>query len=191
MHLKKLAHRWTLFLAVGVGIAFYSNAAAAAEKVVLKYTIIQMTIPVSELENFTKTGQMSPALEMLLGKANKNPETVRRALKKPVKVNKGFLEQALNSQPGKMILDEVGQVIHPPSQGADREALRSALVLSASQDNEITVMEMIKNYPTDEVHVEGDRLVEAYGKVASLAEQLNGATEQLQDVLNKIRLPRL
>ena len=57
MHLKKLAHRWTLFLAVGVGIAFYSNAAAAAEKVVLKYTIIQMTIPVSELENLQKLGK--------------------------------------------------------------------------------------------------------------------------------------
>jgi len=191
MQFKKLAHGSALFLAVGLGITFYSNAAVAAEKVVLKYTIIQMTVPVSELETFAETGQMSPALQMLLGKAEKNPETVRRALRKPVKVNSGFLAQALKSKPGEMILDEVGQVIHTPAGGADREALRSALVLSASQDNEITVLEMIKNYPTDEVHVEGDRLVEAYGKIASLAGQLNGATEKLQDVLNKIRLPRL
>ena len=191
MQFKKLAHRWILFLAVGAGVTFYSHAAVAAEKVVLKYTIIQMTIPVSELETFAKTGQMSPALEMLLGQAKKNPETVRRALRKPMKVDKGFLDTALNSKPGEMILDEVGQVIHTPAGGENREALRSALVLSASQDNEITVMEMIKNYPTDEVHVEGDRLVEAYSKVASLAGQLNGATEKLQDVLDKIRLPRL
>ncbi|HLO49179.1 MAG TPA: alpha/beta hydrolase [Kamptonema sp.] len=191
MQFKKLAHRWVLFLTVGLGFACYSNAAVAAEKVVLKYTIIQMTIPVSELATFAKTGQMSPALEMLLGKAKKNPETVRRALRKPVKVNKEFLGQALNSKPGEMILDEVGQVIHTPSGVADREALRSALVLSASQDNEITLLEMIENYPTNEVQVEGDRLVEAYTKIASLAGQLNGATEKLQDVLNKIRLPRL
>jgi len=65
------------------------------------------------------------------------------------------------------------------------------LVLSASSDNEITLLETIKNYPTTEVDVEGDRLVEAYGKLVALSEQLGGVSERLQDLLNKIRLPRL
>ncbi len=191
MQLKKLAQDWNLFLAVGVGVIFYSNAAVAAESIVLKYSIIQMNVPVVELENFAKNGQLSPALEMLLGKAKQNPERFRQAMIKPVKVNQKFLDKALNSKPGEMILDEVGQVIHTPSGGADRQALRSALVLSASQDNEITLLEMIKNYPTPEVHVEGDRLIEAYSKISSLAGQFNGATEKLQDILKKIRLPKL
>jgi hypothetical protein len=191
MQLKKLAQGWKLFLAVGVGVVFYSNTAMAAENIVLKYSIMQMKVPVVELETFAKTGQLSPALETLLGKAKQNPERFRQVMIKPVKVNQRFLDKALNSKPGEMILDEVGQVIHTPSGGADRQALRSALVLSASQDNEITLLEMIKNYPTAEVHVEGDRLVEVYGKIASLAGQLNGASEKLQDILNKIRLPKL
>ena len=52
--------RWTLFLAAGAGIVFYSNAAAAAEKVVLKYSAIRMTLPVSELELFAETGKCRP-----------------------------------------------------------------------------------------------------------------------------------
>ena len=183
--------RWTLFLAAGAGIVFYSNAAAGAEKVVLKYSAIRMTLPVSELEIFAETGQMSPALEMLLGKANKDPEAVRNSLTRPVKVSQSFLDRTLNSKVGEIILDEVGQVIRTPSGKANREALREALVLSATNDNEITLLEAMKNYPNSEVYVEGDRLVEAYGQLVALSEQLGGVSERLQDILNKIRLPRL
>ncbi|MEK0182353.1 MAG: alpha/beta hydrolase [Oscillatoriales cyanobacterium] len=183
--------RWTFFLATGAGMLFYSSAAVAAEKVVLKYSVIRMTIPVSELESFAETGKMSSDLEMLLGQAKQDPEAIRRSLTRPVKVNHRFLDRTLNSKVGDMILDEVGQVIHTPSGNANKEALRAALVLSASSDHEITLLETIKNYPTTEVDVEGDRLVEAYGKLVALSEQLGGVSERLQDLLNKIRLPRL
>lgn len=183
--------RYTLFLVAGAGILFYSSAAVASEKVVLKYSVIRMTLPVSELEVFAETGKMSPALEMLLGQAKKDPEVVRRTLTRPVKVSQRLLERTLNSKLGEMVLDEVGQVIQTPSGTANQEALRKALVLSVSSDNQITLLETIKNYPTSEVYVEGDRLVEAYGKLVALSEQLGGVSERLQDVLNKIRLPRL
>jgi hypothetical protein len=183
--------QWTLFLAAGAGILFYSNAATAAEKVVLKYSVIRMTLPVSELEIFAETGKMSPALEMLLGKAKKDPETVRRSLTRPIKVSHRFLEGTLNSQVGEIVLDEVGQVIRTPSGNENRGALRSALLLSASNDNQITLLEAMKNYPNTEVHVEGDRLVEAYNKLVALSEELGGVSERIQDILNKIRLPRL
>jgi hypothetical protein len=183
--------RWTLFLAVGAGIVFYSSAAVAAEKVVLKYSVIRMTLPVSELEIFAETGKMSPGLEMLLSQAKKDPEAVRRSLTRPVKVSQSLLDRTLNSKVGEIILDEVGQVIRTPSGKANREALREALVLSATNDNEITLLEAMKNYPAPEVDVEGDRLIEAYGKLVVLSEQLGGVSERLQDILNKIRLPRL
>jgi hypothetical protein len=183
--------RYTLFLVTGAGILFYTTAAAAAEKVILKYSVIRMTLPVSELEVFAETGKMSPALEMLLGQAKKDPEVVRRTLTRPVKVSQKLLDRTLNSKLGEILLDEVGQVIRTPSGTANQEALRKALVLSASDDNQITLLETIKNYPTSEVHVEGDRLIEAYSKLVALSEQLGGVSERIQDVLNKIRLPRL
>lgn len=186
-----MIRQWALGLAVGLGTALYSTSVVAAEKVVLKYSIIRLTIPVSELETFAETGQMSPALDSLLGKAKKNPDQVRRALMQPIKVRQKFLDQALNSKPGEILLDQVGEVIHTPSGAADRQALRAALVLSASNDDQMTLLEVIKNYPTPEVDVEGDRLVEAYGKIAALGAQLGNATERLQDLLNRIRLPKL
>lgn len=182
---------WTLFLAAGAGIVFYSTAASAAEKVILKYSAIRMTLPVSELEIFAETGQMSPALEMLLGNAKKDPEALRRNLTKPLKVSQSFLEQALNTKVAEVILDEVSQVIRTSEGKENKQALRAALVQSAAEDNEITLLEALKNYPTAEVYVEGDRLVEAYSKLVALSENLAPVSERLQDLLNKIRLPRL
>jgi Alpha/beta hydrolase of unknown function (DUF1400) len=191
MGMPFLKGRWILLLAASAIAVFYSSAAVAAQKVVLKYSAIRMTLPVAELKNFAETGKMSPALEMLLGSAKKDPETVRRSLNKPLKVNQKLLEQALNSQIGETILDEVSQVIRTPSGNEHRQALASALLLSAKDDDRITLLEAIENYPAPEVSVEGDKLVEAYGKLVVLSEQFSGVSERLQDILNKIRLPRL
>lgn len=191
MGLPFLKQRWILLLAASTTAVFYSSVAVAAQKVVLKYSAIRMTLPVTELKIFAETGKMSPALEMLLGSAKKDPETVRRSLNQPLKVSKSFLEQALNSQIGETILDEVSQVIRTPSGNEHRQALASALLLSAKDDDRITLLEAIENYPAPEVSVEGDKLVEAYGKLVALSEQFSGVSERLQDILNKIRLPRL
>jgi Alpha/beta hydrolase of unknown function (DUF1400). len=150
-----------------------------------------MTLPVSELEIFAETGKMSPGIRNAAGKSKKRPGSGSQQSDERVKVSQSFLDRTLNSKVGEIILDEVGQVIRTPSGNANREALREALVLSATNDNEITLLEAMKNYPTPEVYVEGDRLVEAYGKLVALSEQLGGVSERLQDILNKIRLPRL
>ncbi|MEH1928162.1 MAG: alpha/beta hydrolase [Nostoc sp.] len=53
----------------------------------------------------------------------------------------------------------MSQVIYIPSQRADRQALRAALLLSASQDRQVSLIEIIKNYPINEVEVEVDGVV--------------------------------
>nr|WP_104905840.1 alpha/beta hydrolase [Nostoc sp. 'Lobaria pulmonaria (5183) cyanobiont'] len=63
-------------------------------------------------------------------------------------------------------------VISTPSQRANRQALRAALVLSANQDGQVSLIEIIKNYPTNEVEVDGDRLQGAYRQLRRLQTSL-------------------
>ncbi|MEH1838700.1 MAG: alpha/beta hydrolase [Nostoc sp.] len=92
-----------------------------------------------------------------------------------MKVNIVFLDKVLNSRIGNIILDQISQVIYTQSRRADRQALRSALVLSASQDGQVSLIEIIKNYPTNEVKVDGKRLQGAY-------RQLRGLQTSLEDL---------
>lgn len=154
--------RWLTVFMVSLSIVLLLSPAEAAETAIIKYGIFQESISVSELSHFANTGELSSSLKAYLKMVNKEPEQLRQALTEQVKVNPVTLSKFLNTFLGEMLLDQVSQVIHTPSQSASREALRGALVTSALADGNIKLIEVIENYPTSEVYVEGDRLVEAY-----------------------------
>lgn len=143
-------------------IFFLGAPALAAERVVLRYGILRESVSVEELSTFAETGELSRSLRVNFALARQDPAAIRPYLTTPVQVNVVTLDRILNSPVGNLVLDELTQVIHTPSRTADRQALRAALVLSASEDGQITLMEVIENYPTSTVEVDGDRLGNAY-----------------------------
>ena len=161
------------------GLLFEPLAVSAAEQVVLKYRIFRKSISVKELSTFAETGELSRSLQTNLASARQDPKAVRQYLAQPVMVKVVFLDRVLNSPVGNVILDQIGQVIHTPSRQANRQALRAALVLSASRDGQVSLIEAIQNYPSSEVEVEGDRLESAYRQLS----RLGGS---LQDLLNDL-----
>ncbi|MBD1931026.1 alpha/beta hydrolase [Funiculus sociatus] len=158
-------------LAAVAGVWLFATPADAAESVVLKYSILRESISVPELTTFVETGELSPALRAYLAMAGKNPEELRKVLTQEIKVNALFLDKVLNNPLGEIALTQVSDVIHTGS-GANVQALRGALMSSALPNNKITLIEVLQNYPTPEVHVEGDRLADVYKQVRRLAEGL-------------------
>lgn len=165
------------------GLLFEPPVVNAAEQVVLKYRIFREAISVKELSTFAETGELSTSLRINLALARQDPKAIRQYLTQPVRVKVVFLDRVLNSPVGNVILDQISQVIHTPSRQADRQALRSALILSASRDGQISLIETIQNYPTQQVEVEGDRLESAYRQLRRLEDRL----EDLLDNLPKAR----
>ena len=137
----------------------------AAEKVILKYSILRESVSVKELSTLANTGEASSSLKAYLKLANKQPEELRALLNNNVDVDPVFLSKVLNSFAGGMVLDPVGEIIHTPSKRANRESLRGALVTSALSDKNIRLIEILENYPTEEIHVDGDRLAEIYQSI--------------------------
>lgn len=163
-----LSLRCALVLMLNASILLSSNSAIAAEQVVLNYRSFSESISVEELSNFAETGELSTSLQLNLALARQEPKEIRQYLTQQVLVNVLLLDRVLNSPIGNFVLDEVSQALHTPSRRADRQALRSALVLSASGDGNITLIETIQNYPTAVVEVEGDHLESAYRQLRRL-----------------------
>jgi hypothetical protein len=172
MLLLFLSLRRALVLMATASILLFSTSAIAADQVVLKYRIFRESISVEELSAFAETGELSKSLRINLALARQDPKAVRRYLTQPVKINVVLLDRLLNSPVGNLILNEVTEVVHTPSGKADRQALRSALVISASRDSNISLIEIIQNYPTQVVQVEGDRLESAYRQLRRLEGRL-------------------
>ncbi|MEH2380076.1 MAG: alpha/beta hydrolase [Nostoc sp.] len=163
----------TQTLALGVGaIVLFSSNANAAEQVVLKYGTFQGQISVEELSQFTEMGKTTPTLTAYLQAAQQDPALARKALKAPIKADPAFLNSLLSSWAGPILVNQIGEVVHPPAGQLDQQALRSALSASIKQKGEVTLLGAIQNYPNSSVELEGDRLIAVYERLSNLAELL-------------------
>jgi hypothetical protein len=165
--------RLFIFLGVSSTALCLATSAIAAEQVVIKYKIFRESISVAELTTFVKTGEASSGLQFYLSKSKQKPEDVRKALAQEANVNVVTLDRALNNSAGDFLLDQISLAVHPPTNAVSRQAIRAALVLSASQDNKVSLIEVIQNYPTSEVELEGERLAQAYRQIKAIGSGLD------------------
>ncbi|NJL20502.1 MAG: alpha/beta hydrolase [Leptolyngbyaceae cyanobacterium SM1_3_5] len=169
--ISRLTAFTSVLLAVA-GLAFTSTAAKAADQVVLKYGILERSIAVSDLETFAETGELARPLQRYIRISGEQPERIRQTLTREFTISPRLLDRLLNNPIGEAALGQLAQAIYPPSGSADPAALRSALVLSASDDDRITILEIVRNYPTPQVYIDTERVVEAYGQFRDLSDRL-------------------
>jgi hypothetical protein len=153
------------FILSGVMLVAVCPSLLAAESAIIRYSILEQSVSVPELSRLSETGELSPSLSAQLKMANQNPEEFRRLLNQKIPVDPVLLSKMLNSFIGESLLDYATEVIHTPSRSASRQALRGALVTSALDDHKIQLIEVLENYPTAEVYVEGDRLVSLLNRI--------------------------
>lgn len=178
----------SLIQAVSLAIATLSvlliapQQAQAAEEVVFRYGIFRQRLAVPELTDFAETGETSRVLGRYLKKANSDPESVRQVLNQPIDINRNLLDTALNNPAADKLLDELGKMIQTPNDNGNREALRTALLRSTEKDNQLTLLEVIQNYPTDEIHLDVKRAIKTYNQLAEYQEPLRQAIEKASEV---------
>ncbi|OKH22990.1 alpha/beta hydrolase [Hydrococcus rivularis NIES-593] len=173
---KSLFRNFKILLSImlaGVGMELSVTPASAAERVILKYRVLRESIPVSDLRTLVDTGEAPSSLKNYLKIADTEPDELQRVLKKEVEVDPVQLSKILNSPVGEFFLDRASEIVHTPSERASRQSLRGALVVSAVPDNQIQIIEVLENYPTYEIHVDGDRLVELYNVINHVARRLD------------------
>ncbi len=176
--LSRSAHRVGLVglgwvLGVGVGLVGTSQA-IAAEQIVLQYRALSSSVSVQELTDLAENGTVSPALRAHFRLSGQDPSETRELLNRQITANPRLLDRVLNSTPGHFVLDQVGEAIYTPSRRSSRQAMRSTIVLSADDDNRISLIELMQNYPTREVHVDVEKLADAYNQLAGLQRGLDG-----------------
>ncbi|PSB61773.1 hypothetical protein C7B61_15450, partial [filamentous cyanobacterium CCP1] len=64
-----------------------------------------------------------------------------------------------------------------------------ALILSASNGGRVSLLEVLQNYPTREIHVNGDRAVNAYRQIHAMQEGVSTVREGLSGILETLGIP--
>jgi hypothetical protein len=165
--------RWLITSLLTTAVVVGNGSAIASESIIFKYKVFRESISVGELKTFSETGELSSSLEFYLNKSEQEPENLKRVLTTPIPVDSIFLYKFLNSFPGELALDQMSAIIQNPSGKANRESLRAAIVSSALEDDNIRLIEVMENYPTAEVLVEGDRIVELHENLSQMMERFS------------------
>lgn len=168
--LQRVVGRIGMGLLVGGAAMTLGGEAIAAERVVLTYGVLQRSIAVEDLTLLAETGEATPTLQTYLKMAGRDSEELRDWLNRDLEVSPVLLDRSLNNPLGDIALDRIGETIHTRSGSANRQALRAALVLSASDGERISLMEVLQNYPTEAVYVNGESLRTAYRDISRVIE---------------------
>lgn len=168
MSIHRTAKHGVGAIALLAGIWGSGAAALASETVLLRYQSFGRPVPVEDLTTLAETGEAPESIAGLLDMTGQDPASLQQVLTEPISANPSFLDRALNSWPGEWTLDQVGTTIHPPSGQASRQALRSAIVLSAVDDRQITLLEILQKYPSPQVVLRVDQMQTAYQYLATL-----------------------
>ena len=134
--------------------------ATAAEELVVTYGAFQASFTLRDLERLANTGDVSNSIGFYLELAGVAPEDLRAALTTEVKVSHHLLDNLLNTEGGEYVLSEITQVVHTPSRQANIQALRSAFIMAAKEDQQVSLLELLQHYPTRQVFVNGGNLIQ-------------------------------
>jgi Alpha/beta hydrolase of unknown function (DUF1400) len=170
-------------ITTAIALSLPHPAALAAEQVVLRYGIFERSVSVADLTTFAETGKRSRDLKAYIRASKQDPAKIRQTLTDKVEVNVTTVDRVLNSPVGDVALNQLSQYIYTSSRTADKEALRAALVLSASEDDNISILEVVQNYPTPEMYLDGERLSETYAQIAVLRGGLDNLIERIRGIL--------
>ncbi|MGB3496423.1 MAG: alpha/beta hydrolase [Elainellaceae cyanobacterium] len=162
-----------LMLGLGIGTAAIANSAIAAEQVVFTYGGLARSIDVDDLRTFAETGEQTPNLRFLLGITNQDADDVQTILSEDLPISLRAIDRITYSLPGEYALFQLGRRFSTRSGDANIQALRAGLILSASDDNQVSLIEFLENYPTRSLYVDSRQLLGDVRELGDVLEVVN------------------
>lgn len=167
---------------MGLGL----EAAYAADRVILRYGASDLAISIEELQTFATTGGTLEPLERFLEQVPISTTVIRRSLTAQIALNPDLVNRWLDTTAGRLILSELDKTIGAPTSEFPLWAMRFALRTAYADDNKISLLELIDNYPEAEVVVNLDRIEQVTATIQSDLAQIEPALAIAWDFLGDL-----
>jgi len=129
-----------------------ASPAHGAEQVSLVYGPLQFSLPVDALETYARTGEVTDEFAFYARRASPQQlATLRALLQTHLRVNSTTAAQFTYSRIGETVLQRLGQVVRTESGRDGFFALRAALILAAADPEGLTVINVLRQFPTRSV----------------------------------------
>jgi len=130
--------------------ALMPAAAQAAESLTMINGAFARPVTMDELNLLVDEGVSDGGLHLVLSETNTEPADARAFLTQTINYDVASADALFRSAEGMAMISELSEIIMPRSTGKDSEsALRAAVIKSLMDDNTLTPLEIVANYPVD------------------------------------------
>jgi len=153
-----------------------SNSALAAERIYASYGALERSISVDALETYAKEGKLDEDLDGYARYLNRQQlAQLRRVLLARIDLSAVAASQFLYTPTGETLLKRLGQVIQTEARQPGFYALRSALILAAADPEGLTLLNVLRKFPTRSIRIDLRRSLQITEELKNLINQTNQA----------------
>ncbi|OYD91530.1 hypothetical protein CDG76_26945 [Nostoc sp. 'Peltigera membranacea cyanobiont' 210A] len=170
----KLALR---IFSIGLLPTLTAYPALGAERIRFNYGILERSIPISSLETYARTGKVDENLAAYRKYVDKKQlAQLRKVLLTRIPLNQVEVSQFLYTPIGERLLEKLGKVIQTESNLSGFYAIRAALILSAADQKEFTLLNVLSKFPASAISINLNQSL-------AIAESLQNLVNQTQNAV--------
>ncbi len=149
----------------------WTTPVMGAQKILLSFGPLEFSLSVAALETYAREGKIEPELANYTNLLEPEQlESLQEILVKPAGVSPVAMAQFFYSPQGEIILERVGELIQTKARQNGFYALRSALILAAAEQDGLTLLNVLKKFPTYAIRINSQRGFEIIGELSEVLE---------------------
>jgi predicted dienelactone hydrolase len=176
--------RFLKYLSLGLlSTCLTAKPGLSAERISLFYPPFgEFSLPVNSLETFAKEGKIDSEFQFYAQRVT--PEQLaqlREFLQQRFNVTPTLMSQVTYSPIGEQVLQRLGDIVQTDSRRNGFYALRGSLIISATQREGVSVINVLRNFPSTNVRLnfsEGVRIVNDLSQLTRTRDQVFASLQQ-------------
>lgn len=148
--------------------------ALGAERIYVTYGPVEVSVPIESLALFAKEGKIDSNLDGLAQYVKESQlAEIRSALQAEAEISHVTIAQFLYTPQGEVLLKRLGRVIQTQARQPGFYAIRSALILAASDPEGMTILNVLRKFPTYGIRIDIARALGIANELTSLINRSN------------------
>ena len=164
-----------------IGAVLLSLPTQAAETVFVSLGVLEISVSVESLEQYATEGTITPELGSYTRYLNEEQkEQFQEILTLPAELDTVAISQFLYSPQGETILRQFGEIIDTKARQGGFYAIRSGLILAAADPEGLTLLNFIKQFPTEGLRVNSGRGFELVNQLSRFIKETDRAVTAIE-----------
>ena len=148
--------------------------ALGAERIYVTYGPVEVSVPIESLALFANEGQIDSNLDGFAQYANESQlAEIRSALQAKAEISQVTIAQFLYTPQGEVLLRRLGRLIQTKARQPGFYAIRAALILAASDPEGLTIVNVLRKFPTYGIRIDLARGLAIANELTSLINRSN------------------